>query len=115
MERFNNRISIQTFKLPLAKHLKRTIMSLVSLISITVLTLDGVDQSIEYGIRHCQDMANIIQRLINDGKYCLLSFELIVAIHQTNSAEQQHLPPIEKRNLTRHVNTTASSLNLFAY
>ncbi|KAK2156341.1 hypothetical protein LSH36_216g07063 [Paralvinella palmiformis] len=34
-----------------------------------VLTLDGVDQSIEYGIRHCQDMANIIQRLINDGHH----------------------------------------------
>ncbi len=35
---------------------------------VPVLGLEGVDQSVDYGIRHCQDMANIVQRLINDGK-----------------------------------------------
>ena len=35
-----------------------------------VLSIEETDhQSVEYGIRHCQDMANIISRLINDGKY----------------------------------------------
>jgi len=26
------------------------------------------DNSVEYGVRHCQEMASIIHRLINDGK-----------------------------------------------
>lgn len=25
------------------------------------------DQSVEYGVRHCQEMSIIVQRLINDG------------------------------------------------
>ena len=32
------------------------------------LGLEG-DQSVEYGVRQAQEMASIIQRLINDGKF----------------------------------------------
>jgi len=28
------------------------------------------DQSVEYGVRHCQEMSIILQRLINDGIQC---------------------------------------------
>ena len=39
----------------------------VDLDPVLDLGLDG-DQSVEYGVRHVQEMARIIQRLITDGK-----------------------------------------------
>lgn len=34
------------------------------------------DNSVEYGIRQCQEMANVLHRLINDGKYDFLNNSL---------------------------------------
>jgi len=42
-------------------------MNLYSLTKyLSVLGLEA-DQSIEYGTRHCQDMAQVIHRLVTDG------------------------------------------------
>ncbi len=40
-------------------------------ISLTTCSDLGLqeDQSVEYGVRQCQEMASILHRLINDGKY----------------------------------------------
>ena len=32
------------------------------------------DQSVEYGVRHCQEMSIILQRLINDGMALISNF-----------------------------------------
>ena len=32
------------------------------------LGLDPVDQSVEYGVKHCQEMAAVLSRLLSDGK-----------------------------------------------
>jgi len=45
----------------------------------TVLGLED-DQSIEYGVRHCQEMSNIMQRLVNDGKQDLIFVGYVLLI-----------------------------------
>ena len=32
------------------------------------LNIEPVDQSVEYGVKHCQEMAAILSRLLSDGK-----------------------------------------------
>ena len=43
------------------------------------LNIEPVDQSVEYGVKHCQEMAAILSRLLSDGKCreCFKTYPLL--------------------------------------